>query len=66
MTRDTLALVIAIITLTGIVLAFLYATRDARAERRAQNRGERQRRRNNVDRIAAKNRAASEAPTDAG
>lgn len=66
MTRDTLALIIAVVTLAGIVLAFLYATRQARSERRAQNRGERQRRRNNLERIAAKKRFEREIPTKNG
>ncbi len=48
------ALLIALITVAGIVSALLYATRHTRLERRRQNRGERQRRLNNEARIAAK------------
>ena len=52
--RETLALLLALVTLAAIAGAFLYATREARAQRRQQNKGERQRRRKNADRILAK------------
>ncbi len=48
------ALLIALVTVAGIVSALLFVTRHARAERRSQNRGERQRRLANKARIAAK------------
>ena len=52
--RESLALLLALVTLAAIVAAFLYVTREARAERRGQNLGERQRRRKNEERIMAK------------
>ena len=56
LTRETIALLLALVTLAAIAGAFLYATREARSERRHQNRGERERRRKNEDRIIAKRR----------
>ena len=51
-TREIAALLLALVTLAAIAAALLYATRETRAQRRYQNQGERQRRKN-ADRIRA-------------
>ncbi|HEY0447040.1 MAG TPA: hypothetical protein VGD19_11365 [Allosphingosinicella sp.] len=44
-TRQLAGLLVALVTLLFVVGALLYATREARGERRASRRGERSRRR---------------------
>ena len=58
MSLELLALILALLTIAGVLGPLLYSTREARANRRAQNLGERRRRRKNAERIEAKQRQA--------
>lgn len=51
--RQALALLIAVLTAFAVAAVLFYVTRERRAERRAQIRGERFRRRKNDERIRA-------------
>ena len=50
-TSEALALLIFLFTAAAVLAALLYATRERRAEKRHQARGERFRRRKNEERI---------------
>ena len=52
-TREALALLISLFTAAAVIVALLYATRERRAEKRQQARGERFRRSKNEERIRA-------------
>jgi CHASE3 domain sensor protein len=58
--RQIAALLIALLTIAVVIGAFLYATRESRAERRSNIRGERSRVRRSKERLAEAKRLREE------